>query len=298
MFLFLCVDVSGCLCVNFSRYSFKCPDHRASREVLNCIEHFENYTKKIIMYDSFYFLTDTVHVGDILDTLRGFLDRANPLVDSPKPAVETYAKLRTDNVPLGVMVDDMVDPRYTGFRDSNLGEFNDFFENFSTSDGLPKAHNLVGGNSDLGALQISQVTYETPDKGALSTDELASVISTALDKQEITDPTLRTQWGQVLTLIAENESSLVPSAINTWDINYAGDVVSDGYKGQASRGVFQMVPQTFASYHEPGTSTSVYDPLSQACAVVNYLKDVYGVADSGEGLRSFYEARSVRYFGY
>ncbi len=250
------------------------------------------------MYDYLHLLTDTTYTGDIINALRDLLDKANPLVDSTKPAVETYAKLRTENIPLGVMVDDMVNPRYTGFRDSNLGNFKDFLENFSTSDGLPKAHNLVGENSAVGALQVAQVTYEVPEKGALSTNELASVISTALDKHEITDPTLRTQWGQVLTLIAENESNLVPSAINKWDSNYVGDIVADGYKGQASRGVFQMIPQTFAAYHEPDTSTSVYDPLAQACAVINYLKDAYGVTESGTGLRSFYETRSAQYVGY
>lgn len=254
-----------------------------------------------MLHDYLQLLTDSdtiIQTGDILDSLKGFLDKANPLTDSTKPAVETYAKLRTDNIPLGVMVDDMVDPRYSGFRDSNLGDFKDFLENFSTTDGLPKAHALVGQTSALDALDLSQVTYEKPDKGALTTNQLASVISTALDTHNITDTTLRTQWAQVLTLIAENESGLVPSAINTWDSNNVGAIVSDGYKGQASRGVFQMIPQTFAAYHETGTSTSVYDPLAQACAVINYLKEAYGVTDTGAGLSAFYEARSSQYKGY
>lgn len=254
-----------------------------------------------MLHNYLQLFTDTnaiAQAGDILDSLKGFFDKANPLTGSTKPAIETYAKLRTENIPLGVMVDDMIDPRYAGFRDSNLGDFKDFLENFSTSDGLPKAHNLVGEISNLDTLNMSQVTYEAPEKGALSTNELASVISTTLDTHEITDPTLRTQWAQVLTLIAENESNLVPSAINTWDSNNIGDIVADGYRGQASRGIFQMIPQTFAAYHESGTSTSVYDPLAQACAVVNYLKEAYGVTETGEGLSTFYEARSLQYKGY
>ena len=73
--------------------------------------------------------------------------------------------------------------------------------------------------------------------------------------------------------IAARESGFYPNAVNTYDSNAA--------RGRPSQGAFQMIAPTFAAHHVSGTSTNPRDPAAQAAAVINYVRERYGVAADG-----------------
>jgi hypothetical protein len=68
------------------------------------------------------------------------------------------------------------------------------------------------------------------------------------------------------------ESSGNPTAINNWDIN--------AINGIPSKGLLQVIPPTFKSYHVPGTSWNIYDPVANITAAANYAADRYGSIDN------------------
>lgn len=93
-------------------------------------------------------------------------------------------------------------------------------------------------------------------------------------------------WINGYLTMALRESSYNPNAVNTYDSNAIGAIVSDGYPFQCSRGMWQCIPQTFARYHQAGTSLSIYDPVASCAASINYVRNVYGVANDGSNLAS------------
>lgn len=68
------------------------------------------------------------------------------------------------------------------------------------------------------------------------------------------------------------ESSGNPKAINGWDIN--------AQNGIPSKGLLQVIPPTFSSYHVSGTSWNIYDPVANITAAANYAADRYGSMDN------------------
>ncbi|MFJ4919011.1 lytic transglycosylase [Streptomyces sp. NPDC088725] len=68
------------------------------------------------------------------------------------------------------------------------------------------------------------------------------------------------------------ESSGNPNAINNWDIN--------AKNGIPSKGLLQVIPPTFATYHVAGTSHNIYDPVANIVAACNYAADKYGSMDN------------------
>ncbi|KIF73851.1 lytic transglycosylase [Streptomyces sp. 150FB] len=68
------------------------------------------------------------------------------------------------------------------------------------------------------------------------------------------------------------ESSGNPNAINGWDIN--------AQNGIPSKGLLQVIPPTFATYHVPGTSKNIYNPVANIVAAANYAADKYGSMDN------------------
>ena len=82
----------------------------------------------------------------------------------------------------------------------------------------------------------------------------------------------------------------------------------DGYPAQSSRGTWQTIPETFATYHVEGTSNSIYDPQASAAAALAYMMDQYGMdPQTGAGIQEFASARGIDvnsgesgggYFGY
>ncbi len=68
------------------------------------------------------------------------------------------------------------------------------------------------------------------------------------------------------------ESSGNPKAINGWDIN--------AIDGIPSKGLLQVIQPTFNTYHVPGTSWNIYDPVANITAAANYAADKYGSMDN------------------
>ncbi|MEV7470219.1 transglycosylase SLT domain-containing protein [Streptomyces kronopolitis] len=68
------------------------------------------------------------------------------------------------------------------------------------------------------------------------------------------------------------ESSGNPNAINLWDIN--------AQNGIPSKGLLQVIDPTFKTYHVPGTSWNIYDPVANITAACNYAADKYGSMDN------------------
>ncbi|MFG3125255.1 transglycosylase SLT domain-containing protein [Streptomyces sp. NPDC048201] len=68
------------------------------------------------------------------------------------------------------------------------------------------------------------------------------------------------------------ESSGNPRAINGWDIN--------AINGVPSKGLLQVIPPTFATYHVKGTSNDIYDPVANITAAANYAAHRYGSIDN------------------
>ena len=157
-------------------------------------------------------------------------------------------------------------------------------------------------------LSLSQVSLQKSPYGQLSQGQVASVIDQALTINGVpNDPQLRSQWQQVYQHMAAGESGggkfpADPNAKNNWDTNATGAwITSDGAYEKSSRGMWQCIPSTFATYHMAGTSNSIYDPVASAAASMNYVMNRYNVSPTGEGLASFAASRGVgrgTYTGY
>nr|BFD85621.1 hypothetical protein StreXyl84_50220 [Streptomyces sp. Xyl84] len=68
------------------------------------------------------------------------------------------------------------------------------------------------------------------------------------------------------------ESSGNPMAMNGWDIN--------ARNGIPSKGLLQVIQPTFNTYHVPGTSANIYDPVANITAAANYAAHRYGSIDN------------------
>lgn len=66
----------------------------------------------------------------------------------------------------------------------------------------------------------------------------------------------------------QTESGGNPNAINLTDIN--------AQRGDPSKGLMQVISETFAAYRNPSLSSNIYDPLANIFAGVNYAVHRYG----------------------
>ncbi len=73
---------------------------------------------------------------------------------------------------------------------------------------------------------------------------------------------------QGLYTLISRESNWNPRAQNNWD--------SNAKKGQASRGLMQTIPSTFAAYREKSLPNDIFDPVANIAAGVNYIQSRYG----------------------
>jgi SLT domain-containing protein len=80
------------------------------------------------------------------------------------------------------------------------------------------------------------------------------------------------------------ESGHNATVVNLGDSNAHGAQMSDGAPANSSRGPAQCIPGTFAAYHQPGTSTSIYEPVANIAASMNYVMDRHGVSPDGSNL--------------
>lgn len=75
-------------------------------------------------------------------------------------------------------------------------------------------------------------------------------------------------WAPLLAVLVGRESGGNPNAINRTD--------SNALAGHPSQGLAQVIPGTFAAYHQPGTSGNILDPVANLAAAINYIKARYG----------------------
>ncbi len=125
-------------------------------------------------------------------------------------------------------------------------------------------------HASAAALPIGAVRYGTVRSvNAYAPGRVRQRIAAALDHLGITDPAARRNWIRGYQTLIARESGGRASAVQ-----------SDG----PGLGIAQTVPETFARYHQPGTSTNIYDPVANICASMNYVIHRYGVHRSGDNL--------------
>jgi SLT domain-containing protein len=115
------------------------------------------------------------------------------------------------------------------------------------------------------ALPLDAVRYEK----AYAPGHVRQRIAAALDHLGITDPAARRKWIRGYETLIARESGGRASAVQP-----------DG----PALGIAQTIPATFARYHQPGTSTNIYDPVANICASMNYVIHRYGVSRDGHNL--------------
>ena len=115
---------------------------------------------------------------------------------------------------------------------------------------------------------------------------MSEAINAALDARGVTDPVARKYWHDGYMTLTGRESGHNARVVNLDDSNAHGNRMSDGAPANSSRGPAQCIPTTFAGYHQPGTSTSIYEPVANIAASMNYVMDRYGVSPEGHDLAS------------
>jgi SLT domain-containing protein len=91
-------------------------------------------------------------------------------------------------------------------------------------------------------------------------------------------------WVKGYKTLCERESSYNPNAVNITDYNANGERVGDGHPLNCSRGLAQCILPTFAAHHAESTSKSIYDPIANIAASVQYVRDNYQVSLDGSDL--------------
>ncbi|MCP9276479.1 transglycosylase SLT domain-containing protein [Mycolicibacterium arenosum] len=143
----------------------------------------------------------------------------------------------------------------------------------------------VGGGSPAAAIGLDDVRFERHDLPG-GRAAYRGYIGAALDVMGIEDPAARARWTRGLETALARESAFNPHAVNLSDPNAIGARLVDGAPSGSSRGGLQMIPATFASNHQPGTSTNIYDPVANLSAAMNYLMRRYHVRPDGTNLVS------------
>ncbi|MGI6797891.1 transglycosylase SLT domain-containing protein [Gordonia sihwensis] len=161
-------------------------------------------------------------------------------------------------------------------------------------DDAPRVASSALTGTHQGAIPLDWVRFiRQPAPGSVDV-----VIAQALDMLRV-PLLLRSRVAALVKFVALHESGFDATAVNLWDSNAIGAIQADGAPLQSSRGWMQTIPQTFARYHVAGTSTNIYDPLSNICAALSYMADRYGVdLSTGDGLVGFLARSAGGYIGY
>lgn len=146
--------------------------------------------------------------------------------------------------------------------------------------GYPHRRSPRGRRSPAAAIPRDAVRYER----IFQPGHVRARIGAALDRLGIVDPVARRNWMRGYETLIARESGGRPSAIAPEPATQPGPVQPDGHRLGYARGITQTIPATFARYHQPGTSTNIYDPIANICASINYVMQRYGVAPDGANL--------------
>lgn len=145
---------------------------------------------------------------------------------------------------------------------------------------LRRRHTSAGHASPSGALPLRAVRYQK----AYAPGHVRQRIASALNHLGITDPAARRNWIRGYETLIARESGGRPSVVASDPATAPGVIQPDGRGLGFARGIAQTIPVTFARYHQPGTSTNIYDPVANICASMNYVIHRYGVSPTGENL--------------
>jgi SLT domain-containing protein len=140
------------------------------------------------------------------------------------------------------------------------------------------------------AVPLNAVRYEQ----SFASGHTRERIIAALDHMGITDPQARRNWLHGYETLIARESGGRPSAIASEPATASGPLQRDGHPLGFGRGLTQTIPATFAHYHQPGTSTNIYDPVANICASMNYVIHRYGVSRNGENLIALVQQADAR----
>jgi SLT domain-containing protein len=119
-------------------------------------------------------------------------------------------------------------------------------------------------------------------------------IAEALDQLGVTDPVARHNWIRGYETLIARESGGRASAIASEPATAPGAAQPDGHGLGYARGLTQTIPATFARFHQPGTSTNIYDPVANICASMNYVRHRYGVSLDGANLIALVQQANAR----
>lgn len=75
-------------------------------------------------------------------------------------------------------------------------------------------------------------------------------------------------WAGPMSVLIQRESGGNPRTVNNWDVN--------AQRGDPSKGLAQVIGETFRRYHQPGTSGDIFDPVANIAAALNYIRARYG----------------------
>ncbi|WP_406817562.1 transglycosylase [Mycobacterium sp. M23085] len=132
---------------------------------------------------------------------------------------------------------------------------------------------------------LQQVAFDGRGAWPDGPEAVRGYLEEALTRIGITEAPARDHWIEGMMTIADHEAQFHSNAINLSDSNAYGPTQPDGGPLHATRGPWQMMPDTFAAFHQPGTSNSAWDPVAAACASINYQMSRYGVNRDGSNQR-------------
>jgi hypothetical protein len=134
-------------------------------------------------------------------------------------------------------------------------------------------------------ISLPQVAFDGRGAWPEGPEAIRGYLEDALTRIGIMEASARGHWIEGMMTIADHEAQFHSNAINLFDSNAYGPPQLDGAPLHATRGPWQMMPDTFAAFHQAGTSYSAWDPVAAACASINYQMSRYGVSRDGSNQR-------------
>lgn len=225
-----------------------------------------------------------------LGSANPFMAPAAAPMAAPMPsAPPSMPAMMPPQMPLGQMVNIPTDA------------LNKLVENANFTGNATAASAAAGGvGGGKAPLNVRDIDFTRPAQKILTKPELLAVINKALDNNGVPrDPQIRRVWEELLYNQARKESSGENDAANGWDINAHGPKQIDGFPLNSSRGILQVIPETFARYHIGGTSNNIYDLEANSSASVAYMMAKFNISADGSGLaQAAAQRRAAGYGGY
>ncbi len=154
-----------------------------------------------------------------------------------------------------------------------------------------RRHRLPAGHSPAWRpLPLHELKYDK----SYARGRIRQRVAAALDELGITDPTARRNWMRGYQTLITRESDGRAYALASAPAAAPGAVAADGHGLGFPRGITQTTPATFAHFHQPGTSTNIYDPVANICASINYVMHRYGVSPDGSNLTALVQQADAR----